>query len=111
MSSVAKPVKKRAFKPGQLAIKEIKRLQEKTQVIIPRLPFQRLVRDICRTRNPDTRFSSQALQALQEAAESYLTGMFEDSLLCALHAKRVTVMVKDIQLARRIRGETQENNQ
>ena len=95
-SAVDKPVKKRHFKPGQLALREIKKMQMKTEVIIPRLPFQRLVRDIARNSTTDVRFSSQALHALQEAAECYLTGVFEDSFLCTLHAKRVTLMVKDI---------------
>lgn len=94
--AVNKPVKKRSFKPGQLALREIKRMQMKTEVIIPRMPFQRLVRDIARGSNQEIRFSSQALLALQEAAECYLAGVFEDSYLCALHAKRVTLMVKDI---------------
>lgn len=108
LKAVNKAVKtgKKPFRPGQMALKEIKRLQEAKVVVIPRLPFQRLVRDVARSTHPDVRFSSQALLALQEAAESYLTGVFEDSYLCALHAKRVTLMVKDVQLARRIRGET-----
>lgn len=53
----------------------------------------------------DLRFQSHAVLALQEAAEAYLVGLFEDTNLCAIHAKRVTIMPKDIQLARRIRGE------
>lgn len=81
-------------------------MQQKTELIIPRLPFQRVVREIAQGCTADIRFSSQALCALQEAAECYLAGVFEDSYLCALHAKRVTLMVKDMQLARRIRGDT-----
>ena len=65
------------------------------------------MRDIARNSTPDIRFSSQGLRALQECAEGYLTGLFEDSYLCAIHAKRVTLMVKDMQLARRIRGDRQ----
>ena len=53
----------------------------------------------------DLRFQGSAVLALQEAAEAYLVGLFEDTNLCAIHAKRVTIMPKDIQLARRIRGE------
>ncbi|MFN9942939.1 MAG: hypothetical protein ACK56I_26075 [bacterium] len=68
-----------------------------------------MVREIARGRNADIRFSSQALVALQEASECFLTGIFEDSYLCALHAKRVTLMARDMQLARRIRGEQFEN--
>jgi histone H3 len=66
------------------------------------------VREVARSTNPEIRFSSQGLLALQEASESYLTGLFEDSHLCAIHANRVTLMVKDIQLARRIRGDLDE---
>ena len=88
-----------------LALKEIKKMQAQTVAVIPRLPFQRLVRDIARASNQDIRFSSQALHALQEASECYLTALFEDSYLIALHAKRVTLMAKDMQLARRIRGD------
>jgi histone H3 len=101
-------IRRPRFRPGTLALKEIKKMQAQTEAIIPRLPFQRLVRDIARASNPDIRFSSPALHALQEAAECYLTGIFEDSYLVALHAKRVTLMAKDIQLARRIRGEDAE---
>jgi histone H3 len=98
-------VKKPRFRPGMLALKEIKKMQAQTEAVIPRLPFQRLVRDIARASNQDIRFSSQALHALQEASECYLTALFEDSYLIALHAKRVTLMAKDMQLARRIRGD------
>lgn len=88
-----------------LALKEIKKYQEQTKLIIPRLPFQRLIKEIAQSSNSGIRFQSQAILALQEAAESFIAGFFEDSYLAALHAKRVTVMVKDMQLARRIRGE------
>ena len=53
----------------------------------------------------DLRFQSHAVLALQEAAEAYLVGLFEDTNLCAIHVKHVSIMPKDIQLARRIRGE------
>ena len=69
------------------------------------MPFQRLVREIAQDFKTDLRFQSKAILALQEAAESYLTGLFEDTVLCGIHGKRVTIMAKDIQLARRIRGE------
>nr|CAD1822541.1 unnamed protein product [Ananas comosus var. bracteatus] len=65
----------------------------------------RLVREIAQDFKTDLRFQSHAVLALQEAAEAYLVGLFEDTNLCAIHAKRVTIMPKDIQLARRIRGE------
>jgi histone H3 len=74
-------------------------------LLIRKLPFQRLVREIANDFKTDLRFQSSAVLALQEAAEAYLTGLFEDTQLCAIHAKRVTIMQKDMQLARRIRGE------
>ena len=80
-------------------------MQRKTDLLIPRLPFQRLTREIARTHSAEIRFTSQGLLALQEAAECYLGSLFEDSYLCTLHAKRVTLMAQDMQLARRIRGQ------
>ncbi|KAH7415550.1 hypothetical protein KP509_14G051100 [Ceratopteris richardii] len=79
--------------------------QKSTELLIRRLPFQRLVREIAQDLKTDLRFQSHAVLALQEAAEAYLVGLFEDTNLCAIHAKRVTIMPQDIQLARRIRGE------
>lgn len=76
-----------------------------TELLIRKLPFQRLVREVAQQFKSDLRFQSSAVLALQEASESYLVGLFEDTNLCAIHAKRVTIMPKDIQLARRIRGE------
>jgi len=73
--------------------------------LIRKLPFQRLVREIAQDFKNDLRFNSTAILALQEAAEAYLVGLFEDANLCAIHAKRVTLMQRDIALARRIRGE------
>ncbi|GJW08358.1 histone H3.3 [Tanacetum coccineum] len=74
-------------------------------MILADVPFQRLVREIAQDFKTDLRFQSHAVLALQEAAAAYLVGLFEDTNLCAIHAKRVTIMPKDIQLARRIRGE------
>ena len=100
------------FKPGTVALKEIRRYQKSTELLIQKLPFQRLVREIASDtdviRSPlcgKVRFQSLAIKALQEASEAYLVGLFEDTNLCAIHAKQVTIMPKDIQLARRIRGE------
>ena len=78
---------------------------QSTELLIRKLPFQRLVREIAQDFKTDLRFQGSAVLALQEAAEAYLVGLFEDTNLCAIHAKRVTIMPKDIQLARRIRGE------
>ncbi|XP_044531142.1 histone H3-like centromeric protein CSE4 [Gracilinanus agilis] len=93
------------YRPGTVALREIRRYQKSTELLIRKLPFQRLVREIAQDFKTDLRFQSSAVMALQEASESYLVGLFEDTNLCAIHAKRVTIMPKDIQLARRIRGE------
>ena len=82
-----------------------RKYQKSTELLIRKLPFQRLVREIAQDFKTDLRFQGSAVLALQEAAEAYLVGLFEDTNLCAIHAKRVTIMPKDIQLARRIRGE------
>merc|ERR1712127_53392 len=93
------------FRPGTVAFREIRRFQKSTELLIRKLPFQRLVREIASDFKTDLRFQSSAVLALQEAAEAYMVGLFEDTNLCAIHAKRVTIMPKDMQLARRIRGE------
>ncbi|XP_033116239.1 histone H3-like centromeric protein CSE4 [Anneissia japonica] len=93
------------YRPGTVALREIRRYQKSTELLIRKLPFQRLVREIAQDFKTDLRFQSSAAMALQEASEAYLVGLFEDTNLCAIHAKRVTIMPKDIQLARRIRGE------
>ena len=79
------------YKPGTVALREIRRYQRSTETLIRKLPFQRLVREIAHDFKNDLRFQSTAIGALQEASESYLTSLFEDSNLCAIHAKRVTI--------------------
>lgn len=93
------------YRPGQKALRDIRKYQQSTDLLIKKLPFQRLVREIASNFKSDLRFQSSAVMAIQEAAEAYLTGLFEDTQLCAIHAKRVTIMPRDMQLARRIRGE------
>lgn len=95
----------RRYRPGTVALREIRRYQKSTDLLLRKAPFQRLVREIAQEFKLDLRFQSTAVLALQEAAEAYLVGLFEDTNLCALHAKRVTILPKDMQLARRIRGE------
>ena len=96
---------------GRAALREIRKYQKSTELLMRKLPFQRLVREVANdlaagTRFPEgPRWQSQAVVALQEAAEAYLVHLFEDSNLEAIHAKRVTIQAKDIQIARRIRGE------
>nr|CDS27951.1 histone cluster 2 H3c2 [Hymenolepis microstoma] len=92
------------FRPGTVALREIRRYQKSTELLIRKMPFQRLVREIAQEYKNDLRFQTTAVAAMQEAAEAYMIGLFEDTNLCAIHAKRVTIMPKDIQLARRIRG-------
>ena len=91
------------YRPGTVALREIRRYQKSTDLLIRKLPFQRLVREIAQDSRfgwLELRFQGSALLALQEASEAYLIGLFEDTNLCAIHAKRVTIMPKDIQLAR-----------
>ena len=93
------------YRPGTVALREIRKYQKSTELLIRKAPFQRLVREISQDFKTDLRFQSTSILALQEAAEAHQIGVLEDSNLCAIHAKRVTIMPKDIQLARRIRGE------
>ena len=88
-----------------MALREIRRYQKSTELLIRKLPFQRLVREIAQDYKTDLRFQGSAVLALQESAEAYLVGLFEDANLCSIHAKRVTLFPRDIALARRIRGE------
>ena len=99
-----KVTKPHRYRPGTVALREIRKYQKSTDLLIRKLPFQRLVRELAQEYKVELRFQSSALLALQEASESYLVSLFEDTNLCAIHAKRVTIMPKDMQLARRIRG-------
>ena len=101
----AAPKKPHRYNPGTVALCKIHRYQKSTELLIRRLPFQRLVREIAQDFKGRLNFASGAILALQEAAEAYLVGLFEDTNLCAIHTKRITIMPKDIQLARRIWGE------
>ena len=93
------------FRPGVMALREIRHYQKSSALLIRKLPFQRLVREIAQDFKMNLPFQSVAILCLQEAAEAYLVGLFEDTNLCAIHAKRVTITPKDLQLARRSRGE------
>jgi len=111
-TSAAGQRKPRRYRPGTVALREIRKYQKSTDLLIRRLPFSRVVREIALDMVTDQmdysesglRWQSSALLALQEATEAYLVHLFEDANLCAIHAKRVTIMTRDIQLARRIRG-------
>jgi histone H3 len=108
--------KPRRYRPGTVALREIRRYQRSTELLIRKTPFQRLIKEIAEGIKLDLRFQSAAISALQEAAEAYIIGLFHgihlthtylivDSNQCAIHAKRVTIKPKDLQLARRLRGE------
>ena len=103
------------YRPGMVALREIRRYQKSTECLIKRSPFQKLIREISQeyrvcpdgpeTPSVQVCFQSTAIAALQEAAENFIVGLFEDVNLLAVHAKRVTVMPRDIRLALRIRGD------
>lgn len=100
----AQDKKPHRYRQGTVALREIRRYQKSTELLIRKLPFQRLVREIAADFQTDLRFQGSAISALQEASEAYLVGLYEDTNLCSIHAKRVTIMPKDIHLARRLRG-------
>ncbi|GAA6040257.1 hypothetical protein JCM8097_009387 [Rhodosporidiobolus ruineniae] len=103
---VKKPRKPHRFRPGTVALREIRHYQKNVGTLIKKLPFQRLVREIAiAIKGESFRWQAAALEALHEAAEDYLVKLFEDTNLCAIHAKRVTIQPKDMNLARRLRGD------
>ena len=102
--SKPKEMKKRRFHPGTVALREIKRYQKSEKALTARLPFQRRVRNILKDLDPEIRLKATTLEAMREATEAYLVGLLEDANLCTIHAKRQTVMKKDIVLADKIRG-------
>lgn len=93
------------FRPGTVALRSIKKYQKGTELLMRKAPFQRLVRELATSHKENLRWQASAVAALQEATEAYVIGLLSDSNLCALHARRVTVMSRDVQLARRLRGE------
>ncbi len=101
-SGVKKPFK---FRPGTVALREIRRYQKGTELLLRKLPFQRLVREIAVTGKEGLRFQASAVLAMQEATEAHMVNLFADTCLCAIHGRRVTIQPRDVQLARRLRGE------
>jgi histone H3 len=101
-SGVKKPFR---FRPGTVALRDIKRYQKGTELLLRKAPFQRLVREIALQGKEGLRFQASAVLAMQEASEAHMVNLFADTCLCAIHGKRVTIMPKDVQLARRLRGE------
>jgi histone H3/H4 len=108
-STAAASPRKHRWRPGTVALREVKKYQASTEPLMRRAPFYRLVRELSQAQHQggqvSTRWQASALQALQEATESYVIGLLADAHLLALHAKRVTLMARDVALARRIRGE------
>lgn len=97
--------RQRRYRPGQLALREIRYFQKTTHLLIPKMPFQRLVKEITLNLKEDFRIQPFALLALQTAAEAFVSNLLEEANYCAFHAGRVTIMPRDIQLARRIRND------
>ena len=102
--------KPRRYRPGTVALRQIRKYQKSTELLMKKLPFQRLVRELMQDFKVDMRIQSTALEALQIASEAYLTGLFEHANLCAIHAKRVTIMPRDMALALRIRRDRDHQN-
>ncbi|XP_052211170.1 histone H3-like centromeric protein CENH3 isoform X3 [Diospyros lotus] len=97
--------KKRRYRQGTVALREIRHFQKTWKLLIPAAPFIRTVKEISNFFAPEiSRWTAEALVAIQEAAEDYLVRLFEDAMLCTIHAKRVTLMRKDWELARRLGG-------
>ena len=105
MANLQRIAKKFRYRPGTLALRQIRKYQKSTELLLRKSPFSRLVREIAQHFRSDLKFQASAILALQEASEAYLVGLFEDTNLLAIHGKRVTIFPKDMQLARRIRGE------
>ena len=96
-------MKPHRYRPGTVALREIRKYQKTTELLIRKLPFQRLIRELSQEFKTDLRFQSNAILAMQESAEAYLIGLYEDTNICTIHAKRVTIMPKDMMLAHRLR--------
>jgi histone H3 len=92
------------FRPGTVALREIRKYQKSTDLLLPKLSFERVVREIAQNFKPDARFKREAILSLQTIAEDYVVNMFENANLAAIHAKRVTVMPKDIKLSLNIKN-------
>nr|QOU11634.1 centromere specific histone H3 variant [Onobrychis viciifolia] len=97
--------KKRRCRPGTVALREIRHFQKTFKLVIPAAPFIRCVKQITNNVSMQvSRWTPEAVVALQEAAEDYVVKLFGDGMLCAIHARRVTLMKKDFELARRLAG-------
>jgi histone H3 len=97
------PRKPHRYRPGTVALREIRRYQKSTDTLIPKMALARVIRELAENIKPGLRFQISAIDAIQSASESFLVNLFEDTNLCALHAGRVSITKKDLLLARRIR--------
>ncbi|XP_045581041.1 putative histone H3.3-like type 3 isoform X2 [Procambarus clarkii] len=97
--------RKHRFRPGTVALQEIRHYQKGAGLLVPKLPFSRLIREVLNEQGKEYRIQTLALMALQEAAECYIIGLLEMANLCSIHAKRVTIYPQDMKLVRRIRGD------
>ena len=97
--------KARRWHPGTVALRQIRKLQKGTNLLIQKAPFQRLVREVATSHKQDLRFQSSAILAIQEATEAFVISVLADTNLCAIHTRRVTIQAKDLQLALRLRGD------
>jgi histone H3 len=102
------------YRPGTVALHQIHHYQKSTELLIHKMPFQHLAREVLQDLtkigsipcHDVSCFQSTSLLAMQESVEAFSVGFFEDANLCAIHAKRVTIMPKDMQLLLQIRGES-----
>jgi len=94
-----KPLKRRRARPGSAAVRQIKSLQSSTNLLIPKKPFGRCVREIAQEMKYDVPFTKEAMEAIQVAAEAFLTDMFKSCIVYATHAKRATIKPEDMKLA------------
>lgn len=93
------------YRPGTVALRQIRKYQKSSDLLIPKARFEGLSRELLPDFKSDARFATNSVLAQQEACEAYLVGLFENANLCAIHGKRVTILPKDITLARRVRGD------
>ena len=93
------------WRPGTVALREVRKLQKSTELLVAKAPFSRLVREVAETHKAGLRFQASAVAAIQEATEAFVVSLLSDANLAALHASRVTAMPRDLQLVRRLRGE------
>ena len=96
---------KKRFQPGTVALQEIWKFHKSTKLLIPKIPFLRMVKEIIQCDHGDHFIQAGAVLALHEATKVYIIRLLEDTNLCTIHAKCMTILPQDMRLARRIWGE------